>query len=292
MPKLAAYSDEDILVNTCWALAYIGDGSNERIQAVIDSGVCPRVIELLKHPSRTVRIPALRCVGNLVTGDDDAQTQAVLDNDALPALRHVMMSKEESLRKEACWTISNITAGSPSQVQAVFDAGIIPFLLHILFRGDIKSRKEACWAICNATSSARTHPDLVRTLVKAGSIGPLCNMLTYPENKILLVTLDALDNILFVGEMDKMNRPDRINMYAMLVDECGGMETIHGLQSHESTEIYEKSYHIIDKYFADEDEEEEQEALLALATAQQLQQQNDGAAYASYLQAVNNGKVL
>lgn len=61
-------------------------------------------------------------------------------------------SLQDSLRKEACWTISNITAGNRSQIQAVLDANIIPPLLRILVSSDFKTRKEAAWAISNATS--------------------------------------------------------------------------------------------------------------------------------------------
>lgn len=49
-------------------------GPNTKIQAVIESGVCRRLVELLMHPSSAVQTPALRTVGNIVTGDD-LQTQ-------------------------------------------------------------------------------------------------------------------------------------------------------------------------------------------------------------------------
>ncbi|KAG5551698.1 hypothetical protein RHGRI_009944 [Rhododendron griersonianum] len=62
------------LTDACWALSYLSDGTNDKIQAVIEAGVCPRLVELLRHPSPSVLIPALRTVGNIVTGDD-IQTQ-------------------------------------------------------------------------------------------------------------------------------------------------------------------------------------------------------------------------
>ncbi|KAK9997035.1 hypothetical protein SO802_021721 [Lithocarpus litseifolius] len=58
------------LSNACWALSYLSDGTNDKIQAVIEAGVCPRLVELLFHPSPSVLIPALRTVGNIATGDD------------------------------------------------------------------------------------------------------------------------------------------------------------------------------------------------------------------------------
>ena len=59
---------------------------------------------------------ALRAVGNIATGDD-LQTQVILGCQALPCLHHLLTSQKETVRKEACWTISNITAGNQAQIQ-------------------------------------------------------------------------------------------------------------------------------------------------------------------------------
>lgn len=40
---------------------------------------------------------------------------------ALPCLLHLLSSAKESIRKEACWTISNITAGNRAQIQVLND---------------------------------------------------------------------------------------------------------------------------------------------------------------------------
>ena len=47
LAQLIHSSDEDVLIDACWALSYLSDGPNEKIQAVIDAGVCRRLVELL-----------------------------------------------------------------------------------------------------------------------------------------------------------------------------------------------------------------------------------------------------
>ncbi|KAJ1476298.1 armadillo-type protein, partial [Baffinella frigidus] len=134
LPTLASliYSnDEEVLTDACWALSYLSDGTNEKIQAVIDAGVCRRLVELLMHQSPQVKTPALRTVGNVVTGDDN-QTQLVINcsvlppllsllGNVLPCLLSLLGNERKGIRKETCWTISNITAGSKEQLQAVMD---------------------------------------------------------------------------------------------------------------------------------------------------------------------------
>jgi len=165
----------------------------------------------------------------------------------LPALVNLLSSSKEGIRKEACWTISNITAGNTEQIQAVIDAGIFSPLINLLASSDLKTKKEACWAVSNATSGGLAKPEQIRYLVELGCIRPLCDLLSSMDNKIIQVTLDALENILKVGELDKSRSPSGNNDYAYLIEECGGMEKIHNSQQNANQDIYLKAYHIIEK---------------------------------------------
>ncbi|XP_022965670.1 importin subunit alpha-4 [Cucurbita maxima] len=255
--QLIHLNDEEVLTDACWALSYLSDGPNEKIQAVIEAGVCPRLVELLLHQSPSVLVPALRTVGNIVTGDD-AQTQFVIDNQVLPNLYQLLtQNHKKSIKKEACWTISNITAGNRAQIQAVIEANIVLPLVHLLQHAEFDIKKEAGWAISNATSGG-SHQQ-IQYLVTQGCIKPLCDLLTCPDPRIVTVCLEGLDNILKVGEADKdMGMNGGVNIYAQAIDECEGLDKIENLQTHDNNEIYEKAVKMLERYWAEEDEEPEQ----------------------------------
>ena len=86
----------------------------------------------------------------------------MLNCGVLHSLGSLLTSPKESIRKEACWTISNITAGNTIQIQAVIDANLIPPLIDVLSNGEFKTRREACWAISNATAgSVNNKPEQI-----------------------------------------------------------------------------------------------------------------------------------
>ncbi|PIN19238.1 hypothetical protein CDL12_08091 [Handroanthus impetiginosus] len=252
LQRLVYSNDEEVLTDACWALSYLSDGTNDKIQAVIEAGVCQRLVELLLHPSPSVLIPALRTVGNIVTGDD-LQTQYIIDHGALPCLLSLLTHHhKKSIKKEACWTISNITAGNREQIQAVIDAGLIGPLVNLLQTAEFDIKKEAAWAISNATSGGTNEQ--IMFLVNQNCIKPLCDLLVGPDPRIVTVCLEGLENILKVGEAEKGNTGG-VNYFAQLIDEAEGLEKIENLQSHDNNEIYEKAVKILETYWLEEEEE-------------------------------------
>jgi importin subunit alpha-2 len=205
----------------------------------------------LLHPAPAVVTPALRAIGNIVTGND-MQTQVVLNCHILHSLQQLLVHQKETIRKEACWTISNITAGNPDQIQAVIQYGLIPPINKVLNESEFKTRKEAAWAISNATSGGRDEQ--IKHIVECGAIAPLCNILQVPDPKVINVAIDALENILRVGQLEA-NKTGGPNEYADFIEQCNGLDKIEYLQQHPREEIYNKAHQIILEYFNAEQDE-------------------------------------
>jgi importin subunit alpha-1 len=246
-------TDSEVVTDALWALSYISDGPNERIEKVIESGVCRRLTELLGHQNSLVVTPALRAVGNIVTGDD-RQTQVIIQSGALPKLLHLLYHPRRNIRKETCWTISNITAGSREQIQQVIESGLVPKIVETIETAtEYDVRKEAAWAISNATSGG--SPQQIDALVQAGAIKPLCDLLTVNDSKLIGICLEALDHILAVGKAAVEQIPNiQENPYLRLVEECDGLGKIEALQHDTSDEIYRRAVRLLETYFPVEEE--------------------------------------
>ncbi|KAL8167796.1 hypothetical protein V2J09_009295 [Rumex salicifolius] len=285
LASLIQLNDEEILTDACWALSYLSDGTNDKIESVIQAGVCPRLVKLLLQQSPSVLIPALRTVGNIVTGDD-IQTQhtsfspvhqymilqlcgdlcfclpgpgalATLTPFVMRAANSVFLGldfgecqiilvkalrliirptsialpSEFNIKKEACWTISNITAGNRDQIQ------------------------EAACAFSNATCGG-SH-EQIKFLVGQGCINPLCDLLVCPDPRIITVCLQALGNILKVGESEKtLGRTGDVNLYAQLIEGADGLEKMESLQSHDNNDIYDKAVNFLETYCMEEEEDD------------------------------------
>eukprot|EP01083_Nonionella_stella_P098481 276983_1 len=249
--------DRDVLTDACWALSYLSDDagqSNPKIQAVVQSGAIGRLVQLLSSSSEiastNIKVPALRCIGNIVTGDD-AQTQAVLDAGVLEALAELIHHEKKSIRKEAFWTLSNITAGNSDQISQVVKHPLFQHLVRLLREDYFDIKKEAAWTVSNATSGGSAEQ--IRTLVRQGVIAPLVDLFSCQDAKTIMVALEGIENILNVGQQDA-EQTGMDNVFADFVEEADGVTKLEEIQLHANPEIYKKAVDILTKFFNAEEE--------------------------------------
>ena len=245
--RMLHMDDTEVLTYACWTLSHFCDGPAYHIAAVIyseasiirpssrmtpDDGLVPRLVELLLHPSPKVAKPALRTVGNIVCADCTDQqdqygntmpavdfTEIVLECKAVPCLRQLVEHHNREIQKEACWTLSNIAAGTTSQIQAVIDSGAIPPLVGIVNNDltDKEVRSEACWVVLNATSCG--NDEQITRLIQEGCVSVLGVLLT--EANMVMMALEGIERVLQTEEAQ-----DSEDLYHKSEEELGQRPTI------------------------------------------------------------------
>ncbi|XP_030377023.1 importin subunit alpha [Scaptodrosophila lebanonensis] len=248
LSHLLLSQDIQVLADACWALSYVTDDDNNKIQAVVDTDAVPRLVNLLQTDEPSIIVPALRSVGNIVTGTDQ-QTDAVIAAGGLPKLGLLLQHSKSNIVKEAAWTVSNITAGNQLQIQAVLDAGIFDQIRQVLEKGDYKAQKEAAWAVTNTTTSG-TPEQIVDLIEKYKLLKPFIDLLDAKDARTIKVVQTGLSNLFALAE--KMGGIDNL---CLMVEEMGGLDKLEALQQHENEDVYKKAYAIIDAYFSTGDDD-------------------------------------
>jgi len=191
----------------CWAVSNVTAGTAEQKQAVIETGACQRLFEVLENrKSKNCLQNALHAVAIIAEGTV-GQKQAIIDCDnALTTLRTFFDSPDDQLRQNAYTAITQITrGGSVDQIQAVIDAGIVSAIFEDELLTDDEEleiiRRNAATTISNIAMLG--SPDQIKYLfLEQGCIPPLCELLKVADPKIVMVALEGLENILKVGNTE------------------------------------------------------------------------------------------
>ncbi|VEU36361.1 unnamed protein product [Pseudo-nitzschia multistriata] len=245
---------DGVKVDILWALSYLSDGDEQKIELVLGSGVTLKLAHLLQNDSLKVRCmtPIVRILGNFVSGSDN-QTQVVIDSGIIDRLPFLLGSRSKTIRKESSWLASNIACGNHKQITMLMkNTKALTQIITNAKNDTWEVRKEALWALAHVcTSGTSKHTE---SLVESGGLEPLISVLAVEnmDPSLLVAILDAIRKVLEVDEASPF--PKR---YDQIIDECNGIEYLEELQTHPSETVYEKVVSLIEDYFGVDDEGDE-----------------------------------
>ena len=217
---------------------YVSDGDDARIQRCCNLNIADRLVALLAHDSSAVVTPALRVVGNMISGNDQ-QTQYMLNAGAMPAIFALLNHVKVNIKKEACWALSNIAAGTAQQATALVNyrtpagrPGIYD-VIRLAFEAHHDVRKEALWTLANVCTGGNVGN--IRVLVEAQPVGVvevLCGALKGDDSRIQMVGLEGLEAVIFRYQ-PRIGKPT----VRVLMERCGGVELVEQLESGLNDEV-------------------------------------------------------
>jgi hypothetical protein len=107
--------DKEIIADACWAISYNSDNKKGKIDTLISAGLIPKIVSFITDDYLSLVVPCVRILGNVSTGTS-VQTEEILKVNGVSQLYDALSSNKKTVRREACWVISNITAGTNKQV--------------------------------------------------------------------------------------------------------------------------------------------------------------------------------
>ena len=184
--------------------------------------------------------------GQLMSSNDNTVTDKMLSINILPHLNLLLYSTDISVRKNACFALSNITAGTLRQIGQVLlymptplpsggekkirerkvDQPIMRRIINIIESDKDCVKIEAVWAFSNVTEDGNS--DFIDYLISLDCIPALCNCLDMRETKVVMNVLNVFSRIL---AHVKIKGDDQLKRITEKIEECRGSEMMETLST-------------------------------------------------------------
>ncbi|KAL6073927.1 hypothetical protein QOT17_004620 [Balamuthia mandrillaris] len=252
---LQAMSLEDqpeLRLESCSTLARIASsGSSSQLQALVQAGALPKLIELLSSSDPQLQESACAVIGSTAKAGEGLRDQC-LKSGALSALLPLLTQRASSLslQRQAVWTLSNLcrhdledSSSSPADWDTIQHA--LPSLAVLLYHQDMQVIGDAAWALAYMTDDR--FYDRVDAVLQANVARRLVELGLARSSSVVLPVVKTLANI--AGSPQDIHRQLLLN--------CGLLPVLSMLLCHPTTAIRAEAFRAL--------------ANLALGNAQQLQ---------------------
>ncbi|KAG0438743.1 Importin subunit alpha-2 [Dictyocoela muelleri] len=259
LSRLIHESDPETANDAFWALSYICDAGQRLIDMVLEADVLTKSMEYLNRSvagdstAKFLTCAIIRMIGNIVTGTD-RQADIIIENGFLDIFSELYLKFRDpqrisKIKKEICWTISNIAAGTPQQVQQIFNKNLIPILIDAL-NSDTSIKMEASWAITNLISHCDKDEQIFINVMNSNLLIQLAEPLAHLAGHTDLIRqiLSSIKKMLKIGEMfgsaNNVENPVLISLRETRIPELVGSYI-----GNQSKNVSNQAEFIINSYF-------------------------------------------
>lgn len=252
-----------IVKDALWGISYL---SNSYATKIFEAGCLPIMIDYIQNNDLTIRFPALRSIGNLVSLDKESMTDAVLEYECLlPVLFDLCCCRSETIKVYALWTISNIAVGNPDQLARILEKPkYMQILQGFIQQNDGTVKYQASCVIANLV--AKATGEQIQDLIENHQYLDCLSILMKEIN------LDIYERNI-IEPMGKIYKADPLKKMTPIFENKGLIEQFRKISCNCSEEMRPLADNIIQEYFIDKTKIESLTLKKAVVPASNLHEQ-------------------
>uniref|UniRef100_A0A8D2KC80 Importin subunit alpha n=1 Tax=Urocitellus parryii TaxID=9999 RepID=A0A8D2KC80_UROPR len=198
--RLLHHDDPEVLADTCWAISYLTDGPNERIEMVVKTGVVPQLVKLLGASELPIVLGSFRhCFCDILF--------------LLTFLKQnhffYVYQADFKTQKEAVWAVTNYTSGGTvEQIVYLVHCGIIEPLMNLLTAKDSKIILVILDAISNIFQAAEKLGETEKLSImieECGGLDKIEALQNHENESVYKASLNLIEKYFSVEEEEDQN---------------------------------------------------------------------------------------
>jgi hypothetical protein len=193
---LADSNRPNIQLEACWSLTNIASGTPDQTQAVVDSGVVPLFVNLLKSIDTSLQEQAVWAVAN-IAGDRTEYRDGCISVGTVEAMCQIvgdsLRSGSVQMTRLATWGLSNLCRGKPAPDFSRISIAADVLAQAICSSNDTEVLSDSAWAFSYLTDSASCES--VNEILSHLNLPRLVSLLAHPSGSVHTPILRVIGNL-------------------------------------------------------------------------------------------------
>jgi len=140
--------DDEILKESTWAILNILFGNSDVTKVVVQTGIVPHLVQLIKHPLIEIKESVVWSIAN-IAGDNQPYREDILSLNVIEDILNCVNTTNKKLRRTAIWCLANLTRGKISNVHFKY---MLPYFSSLVNGRDKKVTSDTLWIMAYTTS--------------------------------------------------------------------------------------------------------------------------------------------